>query len=1311
MKKEDHQSNSNSTGDAALLELINERRRNRPDFAQVSHHFQASNLWNFYLEKLGFNLSYGKRIVDLGKVSDFEVHENIFSCKVEGGIGHIGEFFKCELEFEKAPRLLVHKLVDEVVKSSYILCDLKQGILTSDLIDLAQKLGIKLFPKELKDMPMYCSCHSEKKPCAHLNALIYLTCRQMRLDPFYIFKIRGIDLVREVEEREILISKIDLSYIPTCHTLHPAKTEIDTQKDQILIDDHGAKLDGDNLANLNKVPTLDDLAVYPIPNLKDTVLSLYDDYIDGFITYYNDKFPFKESLKTVFELLEKHCKYAISHKFKESFNSIFIIDDDGPCFKIREKADDIACFVSRNANIIDFTYAKFLPSQLAQRTKNEQCYIKVDLIACQLLLNGAVIPQFYKLTREYQVRFIPAIIDPQVKKLVTDLGRCLQEYHQDFFTSVYELEPLYLGIDILSKIFETFLYKVTNKEEFFSVFNDYANTEFLYKAKPCNLVQAEAPLIASLDKSINVTDTTAGDLYPVIKIEECSSSDEQAKSDQEAQEAQYDEYGVDPTAQDKDNTLDYHEDEYAVASNDDDSFTGDTLTDDTLSDAYDYKEPYYNTKALGSVNGANELHDKSLEGDSLVKEDETEYVYISLGFNVEGEFTPYHELLSKHNPMPFIKLASLICKFIPDLNEVVNEGTKHVKIDLNKLQQVLFETMPLLKFLGISFDLPLSLSNILKPQVKLKIDQNFKMDNLVSFFGLQDLLQFDWQLAVGDKQLTEKDIEYLRANTNKLVKLDDKFVFISAEDLEKLLKYKQKCEKRKLSGAQLLSAAIAGGIDEAIVENSREVEKSIEHIFETKHFDVPSGINATLRDYQVRGYEWLTQNVKAGIGSIIADDMGLGKTLQVIAVIEKLREEGQLENNPVLIVVPTALIINWQHEIKKFAPRLTYSVAYGGGKLDETKHIVLTTYGKLRNDVTQFDGVNYRLLVIDEAQAIKNSDTQTRKSLCQIKANGYIAMSGTPVENRLKEYWSILDFVNPGLFGTEQEFIHNYAKPIEVDDNKEALERFNRVSRPFIIRRLKSDKAIIKDLPEKIVSDRYCSLSPAQGEKYQELVDDALEKLRLIKLRKLKMNPNALLLKMITALKLVCNAPCCYEEDLPHDVEASGKGLMLMEILKTQFENGNKVLIFTQYVKAGNLIVEWIKKEFDIKASFIYGGQSVKERQSIVDSFQTNPNDKVLVLSLRAAGVGLNLTAANTVIHFDLWWNPAVENQATDRAYRIGQKDDVNVVRLICANTFEDKIDEIIDKKKNLAQKTVAVGENYFSDMSVDEIKDIFSLS
>ena len=217
MKKEDHQSNSNSTGDAALLELINERRRNRPDFAQVSQHFQASNLWNFYLEKLGFNLSYGKRIVDLGKVSDFEVHENIFSCKVEGGIGHIGEFFKCELEFEKAPRLLVHKLVDEVVKSSYILCDLKQGILTSDLIDLAQKLGIKLFPKELKDMPMYCSCHSEKKPCAHLNALIYLTCRQMRLDPFYIFKIRGIDLVREVEEREILISKIDLSYIPTCH--------------------------------------------------------------------------------------------------------------------------------------------------------------------------------------------------------------------------------------------------------------------------------------------------------------------------------------------------------------------------------------------------------------------------------------------------------------------------------------------------------------------------------------------------------------------------------------------------------------------------------------------------------------------------------------------------------------------------------------------------------------------------------------------------------------------------------------------------------------------------------------------------------------------------------------------------------------------------------------------------------------------------------------------------------------------------------------------------------------------------------------
>ena len=472
---------------------------------------------------------------------------------------------------------------------------------------------------------------------------------------------------------------------------------------------------------------------------------------------------------------------------------------------------------------------------------------------------------------------------------------------------------------------------------------------------------------------------------------------------------------------------------------------------------------------------------------------------------------------------------------------------------------------------------------------------------------------------------------------------------------------------------------------------------------------LPESLTATLRPYQLAGFRWMVRNSSIGFGSLIADDMGLGKTVQVIAALLKFKEEGKLEKEKALVIVPTTLLTNWEKEIEKFAPSLRAVVYHGiARKLDMKPYdMLITTYGMVRSDLAKLKALKWRLVVIDEAQNIKNSNTDQTKAVKSLKSDFRIAMSGTPVENRLSEYRSIMDFVNPGYLGSEKAFEEEFSKPIQLNHDQAKAALFRKITAPFILRRMKTDKSIISDLPDKIENNHYCTLSKEQAAIYQNIVNNALEEIEQLD----GIQRRGMVLKMITALKQICNHPDNFLKKGKADPSQSGKSLVLFDLLGQIRDAGEKTLIFTQYKEMGDILVKMIEQQFGMAPLFLHGGSTRIQRDVLVEEFQNRRNKWIFILSLKAGGTGLNLTAASHVVHHDLWWNPAVEAQATDRAYRIGQTKNVMVNRLITRGTFEEKIDDMLKSKKNLANLTVSSGEKWVGELSNKELKEIFMLT
>ncbi|HLL96236.1 MAG TPA: DEAD/DEAH box helicase [Spirosoma sp.] len=672
---------------------------------------------------------------------------------------------------------------------------------------------------------------------------------------------------------------------------------------------------------------------------------------------------------------------------------------------------------------------------------------------------------------------------------------------------------------------------------------------------------------------------------------------------------------------------------------------------------------------------------------------------------------PLPELLTEKHYVS-IRMAVLqdllvLSRHFPNLAKLMHkDGPVHLFYKPQDFVKVLLDTLPRMQLLGIALLLPQSLRHWVRPQVGGRLKAKVTAND--AFMRLDDMLTFDWQVAIGNEMVNVREVQKLVNNSTGLVKIKDQYVLLDPADLTKL--YKQLESPPELTGPELLRAALTEEYKGGRLGITPEVRTLIRKFTDSPEQALPETLNAQLRPYQQRGYDWLVKNTALGMGSLLADDMGLGKTLQIIALLLKFRHDGGFKKQKGLVVMPTTLLTNWQKEIARFAPELQARVYHGSGRrLPATSHaydLLLTTYGVVRSDLETLKKTTWAVVIIDEAQNIKNADTEQTKAVKSLKSPVRIALSGTPVENRLSEFWSIMDFVNKGYLGGLTKFNEEFGKPIQQERDHQKLEQFRRVTSPFLLRRVKTDKSIISDLPDKIENNQFCALTPDQAALYQSVVQESLRAIE----DKDGIARRGLVLKLMTALKQIGNHPHQYLKKGNASPTLSGKATLLLNLLETIYANHEKVLIFTQYREMGELLQQFIQQAFGQQPLFLHGGTSRPQRDEMVEQFQRNRSDHTFILSLKAGGTGLNLTQANHVIHYDLWWNPAVESQATDRAFRIGQTKNVLVYRLMNQGTLEEKIDAMIRSKRELADLSVKTGETWLGDLSDEELTELVSL-
>ncbi|MGW1347141.1 DEAD/DEAH box helicase [Kribbella sp. NPDC002412] len=573
-------------------------------------------------------------------------------------------------------------------------------------------------------------------------------------------------------------------------------------------------------------------------------------------------------------------------------------------------------------------------------------------------------------------------------------------------------------------------------------------------------------------------------------------------------------------------------------------------------------------------------------------------------------------------------------------------------------------------------------------------------------FNLNELVAFRWRPTLDGQELTEQEVAALAEAKRPMIRMRGRWVRVDHDLVRKL----RRGDTRKLTGAEALGAALTGTIEVDGELVAFDPNGSLASMLarlraaeEPAPFAQPTGLNATLRDYQRRGVAWMAQLANLGLGGCLADDMGLGKTIQVIALHLALLGRG-----PTLVVCPSTLLGTWEREFARFAPDVPTRRFHGAGRTlsdlapDE---VVLTTYGVVRQDHRVIGEVFWGLAVADEAQHAKNPLSRTARALRTLPSATRIALTGTPVENRLSELWSILDWAAPGLLGTLDRFRHDVAVPVERYHDEEATARLARVTRPFLLRRRKSDPGIAPELPQKTEHDVVVPLTVEQATLYQAVAKETLAKIESAE----GIARRGLVLSLLTQLKQVCNHPAQFLHEPGPLERRSGKLAALDELLDVILAEGESVLIFSQYVEMCRLIEAHLAAR-QIRSLFLHGGIGVRKREQLVSEFQSG-EAQVFLLSLKAGGVGLTLTRATHVVHYDRWWNPAVEDQATDRAYRIGQDRPVQVHRLVTENTLEDRISTVIASKRDLADAVVGSGEAWLSELSDADLTELVELS
>jgi SNF2-related domain/SNF2 Helicase protein/Helicase conserved C-terminal domain len=670
-------------------------------------------------------------------------------------------------------------------------------------------------------------------------------------------------------------------------------------------------------------------------------------------------------------------------------------------------------------------------------------------------------------------------------------------------------------------------------------------------------------------------------------------------------------------------------------------------------------------------------------------------------------------------------------RLFPALDDALRTpAPDRVELDTAGALAFLRETGPLLSGAGFGVLLP---DWARKARLKLKLTTRSSSGAPASVrqgqFGMQDLVDFRYDLALGDEVLSAEALAELARLKAPLVRVRGQWVELDDRHLKAALKFLERDRSGTMTAAEVLAVAMGSGTGSApgdLPLAEVDADGWLGDLLSGQAEDrlaacpTPDGFRGELRPYQQRGLSWLSFLGRLGVGAVLADDMGLGKTVQLLSLLwsERISAAAVRAKRPgaTLLICPMSLTGNWQREAERFTPELTVHVHHGasrlaGAELDDAlaaADLVITTYQTAARDLAELSRVRWARVVCDEAQAIKNHLSQQAKAVRALPAAARIALTGTPVENQLSELWSIMEFANPGLLGPAKTFRETYAVPIERHGSEEAAQQLRRVTQPFVLRRLKTDKSIISDLPEKQEMKVWCNLTAEQASLYEATVNDMLAR---IENASDDISRRGLVLATMARLKQVCNHPAHLLGDGSRLDGRSGKLARLEELCEEIVADGDKALCFTQYAEFGRMLQPYLTARIGCQVLFLHGGTSRTQRDAMVAHFQEAAEPVLFLLSLKAGGTGLNLTAANHVIHVDRWWNPAVEDQATDRAFRIGQRRDVQVRKFVCVGTLEERIDAMIEQKKALAEQIVGTGESWLTELSTAALREVLALS
>lgn len=686
-------------------------------------------------------------------------------------------------------------------------------------------------------------------------------------------------------------------------------------------------------------------------------------------------------------------------------------------------------------------------------------------------------------------------------------------------------------------------------------------------------------------------------------------------------------------------------------------------------------------------------------------------------------------LLNRRLVQPQERLLSGLVKaarlFPPFEQTLRHARPTHLALDTAAAYGFLREAAPLLEQSGFGvLTPPWWQKRAANLGVRLNLRKKQTATESSGLLSFDKVVEYDWQLALGDEPLTLEQFQKLAALKSPLVQVRGQWVEFRPEQVEAAIRF---WEKRRAQGDLSLLDALrlsegggqegADGLPIAGITLDGwldEIMTSLKQHDRIQPLAAPPGFVGALRPYQARGLAWLVFLRRIGLNGCLADDMGLGKTIQTIGMV--LHVQTQERPAPVLLICPTSVVGNWQREIARFAPSLRTHVHQGAGRLtgadfsaaSQQAHIVISSYSLLARDRELLQQVAWGDVILDEAQNIKNAATKQAQAARSLTATHRLALTGTPVENRLSELWSLMEFLNPGYLGSQSAFRSKFTLPIERYHQAEPATQLKGLVQPLLLRRLKTDPTIIQDLPEKNEMKVFCNLTAEQATLYEAVVQDSLRQIAESE----GMQRRGLVLSTLMKLKQVCNHPAHFLGDRTSTILTgrSGKLNRLSEMLEEVLAVADRALIFTQFTEMGEMLVQHLTATFGEEPLYLHGGVPARQRDEIVARFQHTRGPRVFVLSLKAGGVGLNLTEANHVFHFDRWWNPAVEDQATDRAFRIGQRRNVQVHKFICAGTLEEKIEQLIESKKGLANQIVGAGESWLTELSTDQLHDLLIL-